>query len=137
MPLIPHGWDGQASAWLAAHLRAFCLRRGGQAQPHTAPLSSARLLGRAESTEMGIIPIPQPCPHPAVIRYCFGAEVEGTNLCVPGASQGWREQPSPQTRQRDKPWGGGVVMGKVAQVSGIRGVLLVHGMGKRIRATVS
>lgn len=29
------------------------------------------------------------------------------------------------------------MMGKVAQVSGIRGVLLVHGMGKRIRATVS
>ena len=102
------------------------------AAPHSPliPLSSARLIDSAESTEMGIISVPQTHPHPAETGYCFGAEVEGTNLCVPGASQGWREWPSTQTWQHDKPWGGLVVMGKVAQASGIQGALLVHGMGK-------
>lgn len=37
LPLIPHGWDSWVSAWLAAHLRAFCLQRGGQGLPHAAP----------------------------------------------------------------------------------------------------
>lgn len=46
---------------------------------------------------MEMISIPQARPHPVVTGYCFGAEVEGTGLCVLQASQGWSEQPSPQT----------------------------------------
>lgn len=78
---------------------------------------------------MGILSVPQAHPHPVVIGYCFGAEVEGTDLCVPGASQGWREQLSPQIQQRDRPWEGVVVVGKVAQGSGIQGALPMQGIG--------
>lgn len=76
------------------------------------------------------VPVPKAHPRPVVIGYCFGAEAEGTNLCVPGASQGWMEWPSLQIRQCDKPWEGIVVTGKVAQASGIQGALLMHSMGK-------
>lgn len=73
--------------------------------------------------------VPQTHPHPAVTGYCSGAEVEGTDLCVPEALQGWREQPSLQIQQHDRPCEGVVVMGKVAQESGIQGALPMQGMG--------
>lgn len=47
------------------------------AAPHSplVPLSSARLLDSAESTEIGFISVPQARPYPVAIAYCFGAEV--------------------------------------------------------------
>jgi len=77
-----------------------------------------------------IISVPQARPYSPAAGYCSGAEAEGTNLCVPEASQGWRERLCPQTRQHDKFWEGVVVMEKVAEAGGIQGTLLMRGMGK-------
>lgn len=85
MPLIPLGWDSQASALMAACLCAFCpwVGRHCPMQP-LSPTELSHSIKQSQKHRDGNHLCPSILSSSVGIGCCFGAEAEGPSLCALG-----------------------------------------------------